>query len=352
MLLIHLPSPRPWLIVAGALSIAFPPSAGAQTSNGPPRFVCSGTERYEGPNCPGATSSSGKAGAAGPAAVRPPNPAERAAEIERARNKLAQQNQATAAARARQAAAAEEQRRTESARQAEFLRERDATARGLKGLGTELDLRDAVRDTPSSGSGSTLIRPSQRRALQQAVCALSALTDSLGATGSTSTLSESIGQASSIMDGSTAQQKPCGEPPQWDIPPGVDVDLVVARARAIITTAQGMAQAPSTQSQGRPLTADEQRIQAAFRAQKQNEQRLRDQDAPAVAVQERINRVQERKFDPRDPAAIRREQASKDQLQKYMPAIESLKRGEVEQFLNLTDDVDALLGGSGSGKKP
>jgi hypothetical protein len=327
-----------------------PLPAAAQTSlGGGWAFLCSDGKP------PAANGSCQRGGAAGSqAAPSAPavNPAARAAEIEQARSKLAQQNQAAAAARMRQAAAAEEQRRIESARQAEFLRERDATARGLKGVGSELDLRDAVRDTPSAGSRSTLIRPSQRRALQQAVCALSALKSGLGSAAGASTLSESIGQASSIMDGSTAQQTTCGEAPQWDIPPGVDVDLVVARARAITTTAQGMVQAPPPQNQGRPLTPDEQRIQAAYRAQRQNEQRLRDKDAPAVAVQERINRVQERKFDPRDASAIRREQESRVQLQKYVNAIESLERGQVERFLDLTADVDAILGGPAPAKKP
>lgn len=337
-----------------AVCCLMPAAAAAQTSQGGGwAFLCSDGKP------PAANGSCQRGGAAGSqAAPSAPavNAAARAAEIERARIKLAQQNQAAAAARIRQAAAAEEQRRIESARQAEFLRERDATARGLKGVGSELDLRDAVRDTPSSQprSTSTVIRPSQRRALQQAVCALSALKEGLrgeGGTG-TSTLSESIGQASSIIDGSNTQQPTCGEPPQWDIPPGVDVDLVVARARAITTTAQGMVQAPPRQNQSRPLTPDEQRIQAAFRAQKQNEQRLRDRDAPAVAVQERINRVQERKFDPRDANAIRREQESRVQLQKYVNAIESLERGQVDRFLDLTDDVDALLGGHAPAKKP
>lgn len=330
-----------------------PAAATAQTSlGGGWAFVCSDGK------APAANGSCNRGGAAGGSQAAPGAPAVNAAarnaEIERARIKLAQQNRAAADARNRQAAAAEAQRRIESARQAEFLRERDATARGLKGVGSELDLRDAVRDTPSSGSRSTLIRPSQRRALQQAVCALSALKDGLrgeGGTG-TSTLSESIGQASSIMDGSSAQQTTCGEPPQWDIPPGVDVDFVVARARAITTTAQGMVQAPTSQNPGRPLTADEQRIQAAYRAQRQNEQRLRDKDAPAVAVQERINRVQERKFDPRDASAIRREQESRVQLQRYLNAIESLERGQVERFLDLTADVDAILGGPAPAKKP
>lgn len=326
--------------------------AAAQTSiGGGWAFVCSDGKP------PAANGSCSRGGAASgsqtPASNPAVNAAERGAEIERARQKLGTQRQALANSRMREAAETENQRRLDAERQAQFERERDAGIQGLKGVSREIDLRDAVRDTPSSQSTSrsSTIRPAQQAALRQATCALSVLRAALALNESESAVSESrflVGQASVIADGSGQPQVQCGESPQWELPPGVDVQVVVARARAITTRAQGLLQTPEPERPARPLTADEQRIQAAFRAQQANEQRLRDQDAPVVAAQERINSVQQRKYDPRDAAAIRQEQQSKAELRTYVNAIQKLEQGKVAEFLDMSAGagVDAILSNS------
>lgn len=343
MVFISPPSLRVRGAVAAAVLIAAPTAGDAQTSNGPPRFVCSGTERYEGPNCPGATAS-GKAPPGAPT-VPPPNPAERAAEIERARQKVKAQARAQANARTREEAEAEERRRIEAERQAQFAREKDAGVSGLKGIPREAGLRDAVRDTPSfqSGERPNFVRPSQRTALRQATCAMTVLTEALRNTEGPEALAQSIGQASFILDGGAAPSGTKCPEPEWDIPPGVNVQAVMDRTRAIATRARELLQAPEPAKPGRALTPDEQRIQAVFAQQMKNEQRYRDKDAPVVAVQEKINRVQERKYDLKDPKVIKREQDTRVELNKYVKPAERLEEGKVEEFIA---EVDAILGGS------
>lgn len=329
----------------------------AQTSTGSGwAFLCAdGKPPAANGSCQRGGAASGSQPASGPPAV---NPAERGAEIARASQKLAAQRQALADSRMRAAAQADNQRRDEAQRQAQFDQERNAGIQGLKGVTREIDLRDAVRDTPSSRSATTSssgLRPSQRTALQQATCALTVLQRALALDESPSALAESrtlIGQASVIADGSGPPPTKCGEPPQWEMPPGVDVQVVVDRARAIATRAQGLLRTQEPERPDRParaMTADEQRIQAAYRAQQDNERRLRDKDAPVVAAQERINRVQQRKYDPRNAEAIARTQQEKAQL---TTAISALQQGKVAEFLDLTADVDAELSAPAPPKKP
>lgn len=344
----HLP-----LVSIAALCCVTAAPAVAQTSTGSGwAFLCSDGQP---PAANGSCRRGGAGGGSQPASTNPAaNPAERNAEIERARQKLGLQRRAQADSRMRQAAEAANQRRIEGERQAQFQRERNASVQGLKGVSRDIGLRDAVRDTPPSRpiSPSSALRPSQRMALQQAACGLGVLRDALESAESASDLASALGQASFIMDGSRPPAKKCAEPPQWEIPPGTDVELVVARARAITTRAQGLLQAPEPDRPGRPLTADERRIQAAFRAQRENEQRYRDRDAPVIQAQERINRVQKRKFDPRDANAIAREQRTKAELRPYVNAIEKLEQGKIEEFLDLTAGVDGILSGSAAPNKP
>ncbi len=349
--------PRSYLgfVSIAAVCCLTPVPAAAQTSvGGGWAFLCSDGKP------PAANGSCNRGGAAGGSQSAPSNPAvsaaARNAEIERARQKLAAQRQALANSRMAQAAQAENQRRTEAERQAQFARERDASIGGLKGVSREIGLRDAVRDRPSSRSPVTSsgLRPSQRTALRQAACGLSVLKDALDGTGNGSDLASALGQASFIMDGSRPPAKNCTEPPQWEMPPGVDVQVVVDRARAIATRAQGLAQTPEPDRPARALTADEQRIQAAYRAQQENQRRLRDKDAPVIAAQERINSVQQRKYDTRDANAIAREQQSKAELRTYVNAIQKLQEGKVGEFLDMSAgaDVDAILSNSSTPGKP
>lgn len=330
----------------------------AQTSTGSGwAFLCSdGKPPAANGSCQRGGASSGSQPAASNAAA---NAAARSAEIEQARRKLETQRQAQANSRLRQAAQAESRRRSEGARQAQFEQEKNAGIQSLKGVSREFGLRDAVRDTPSprSTSASSGLRPSQRTALRQAACGLTVLRDALGNSEGTSDLASALGQASSIMDGSRPPPTNCAEAPQWEMPPGVDVQVVVNRARAITARAQGLVQAQEPDRPDRParaLTADEQRIQAAYRAQQDNERRLRDKDAPLVAAQERINRVQQRKYDPRDGNAVAREQQSKAELRTYVNAIQRLGEGKVGDFLDMTAgaEVDAILSDSAAPKKP
>jgi len=343
-------------IVAFCWTTAVP--AAAQTSTGSGwAFLCSDGKP---PAANGSCQRGRAVGGSQPASSNPAaNAAERSAEIERARQKLGTQRQALGNSRMRQAADAENQRRSDAERQTQFQRERDANAGSLKGVSREIGLRDAVRDTPpvrSTGTSSAL-RPSERRALAQAACGLSVLSAALRASEGTTDLTSALGQASFIMDGSRPPPERCPEPPQWQMPPGVDVQDVVDRARTITTRAQGLARAPEAERPTRParvLTADEQRIQAAYRAQQDNARRLRDKDAPVIAAQESINTVQQRKYDPRDANAIAREQQSKAELRTYVNAIQKLQEGKVAEFLDMSAraDVDALLNGTAQPKKP
>lgn len=346
----HLP-----LVAIVAFCWTIPVPAPAQTSTGSGwAFLCSDGKP------PAANGSCQRGGAAAGSQASPSAPAvnaaARSAEIERARQKLAAQRQALANSRTTQAAQAEDQRRTAAERQSQFERERDANAGSLKGVSREIGLRDAVRDTPPVRSTSTSsgLRPSQRTALRQAACGLGVLRDALDNTANPSDLAAALGQASFIMDGSRAPDRKCAEPPQWQMPPGVDVQDVVERARAIATRAQGLVQTSQPDRPTRVLTADEQRIQAAYRAQQDNDRRLRDKDAPVVAAQERINRVQQRKYDPRDANAIAREQQSKAEMRTYVNAIQKLQEGKVAEFLDMSAgaDVDAILSNSSTPKRP
>lgn len=332
-----------------------PAPAAAQTSlGGGWAFLCSDGKP------PAANGSCRRGGAASGSQAAPSAPAvnaaARSAEIERARQKLAAQRQALANSRTRQAAQADNRRRADAERQAQFERERDANTAGLKGVSREIGLRDAVRDAPSprSTSPSSGLRPSQRTALRQAACGLGILRNALANAESASDLTAALRQASFIMDGSRPPDQKCAEPPQWQMPPGVDVQVVVDRARAITTRAQGLVQPQQPARPTRVLTADEQRIQAAYRAQQDNERRLRERDAPVVTAQERINRVQQRKYDPRDANAIAREHQSKAELRTYVNAIQKLQEGKVAEFLDMSAgaDVDAILSGTAQPKRP
>ena len=338
-----------------AACLLTPNPAVAQTSTGSGwAFLCSdGKPPAANGSCKRGGAASGSQAAPSAPAV---NAAARSAEIERARQKLAAQRQALANSRMRQAVQADNQRRTEAERRAQFERERDANTAGLKGVSREIGLRDAVRDAPPSRSTSpsSRLRPSQRTALRQAACGLGILRNALANAESGSDLTAALGQASSIMDGASPPDQRCADPPQWQMPPGVDVQVVVDRARAITTRAQGLVQTQQPDRPTRVLTADEQRIQAAYRAQQDNERRLRERDAPVVTAQERINRVQQRKYDPRDGNAIAREQQSKAELRTYVNAIQKLQEGKVAEFLDMSAgaDVDAILSNASTPTKP
>lgn len=279
-----------------------------------------------------------------------------------------------AARRAQEAAAeAERQRQAEADRiererlaeekrkNDEFIRNRDATARTLRGgIGTTASPNDGgLRGSSVVDTGLRELRASDRgggdlqgpqAAWKQLHCA-EALSGYAFAAVSKQTpdYQESsflLGQASKAMAGEQLSVD-CGKAPPMPGGRAVNWDKIrqtqqrmIERATTLSERIRAGQQARARYEPARALTPDEQRIQEVFRQQQENQARIAQRDAPVIAAQDAINRRQERRYDPKDAAAIREEQKAKAELDKYVDASKKLESGDPSAMLNLGIPVD------------
>jgi hypothetical protein len=272
------------------------------------------------------------------------------------------------AARVERERVAEENRKKEkAARDAAFLRDRDAAAAslrgstgtsvtpagtalkgsstlepGLRGTGRDLGLLDRPKETLRDLSGP-------QAAWKQLHCAAYISGSALAALGKDpQEFSYLAGQASKALAGEQLGVE-CGAAPPMPALRGAAADWdrlrqtqqrMIDRAVTLSERIQAGQQARAkyetpAPEPARALTPDEQRIQDAYRKQKENEARIAKRDAPAIAAQEAINRGAGVKYNPKDAAAILAEQKAKAELDKYVDAAKKLENGDPSAMLNL-----------------
>jgi hypothetical protein len=344
-----------------ALCCATPVTASAQTKTGEGwAFTCKdGSAPDRNGSCRRSNAAAGNARAA-EIARRKAEEAAFAARMAEGQRKLEARRKAYADSvkRAEADKAAEQQRQAE--KQAEFNRERDAGLEELKTTArSELDLKDAVRDAPSSelktaGGSSGVGRAGSTSAQQQArraVCAMDVIAAAvrhLEEAGSKE-LQFLSHQASAVIDGRKTEVQ-C-KPKQ--LPPDVDVEKLLAKQKLLIQymqtrVAAGEPEARPTQP-ARELTADEKRIQEAYQQQKKNEQETANKDAGPIAVQRAINEKNAQKYDLKDAQAIKREQDAKLQ---FKHAVEVLKAGDMKKLVDTPlESLEAIFAESAATKK-
>lgn len=272
------------------------------------------------------------------------------------------QEAAAAAERQRQAEAeriererlAEEKRKND-----EFIRNRDATARTLRGgIGTSASPNDGgLRGSSTVDTGLRELRVGDRgggdlqgpqAAWKQLHCAAALSGYAFAAVSKqTPDYQESsflLGQASKAMAGEPLNVE-CGKAPPLPGGRAADWDKLrqtqqrmIERAATLSERIQAGQQARARYEPAAPartLTPDEQRIQDVYRQQQANQARIAQRDAPVIAAQDAINRAQERRYNPQDAAAIREEQKAKAELDKYVDASKKLENGDPSAMLNL-----------------
>lgn len=241
---------------------------------------------------------------------------------------------AAAAAAEREAAAAAEADRIERERlaeekrkkDAEFIRNRNRTASTLKGsIGTSVSPSDGrLRGSSSVDTGLRVLGsaapiPGPQGAWKQLHCAAALSGYAFAALSKpTPDYQESsylAGQASKAMAGESLSVD-CGTAPPMPNLRGNAADWDRLRQ-----TQQRMIERVTTLSQT---------IRAGQQARAKYEPA-----APVIAAQNAINRGQERKYDPKDAAAIREEQKAKAELEKYVDATKKLQAGDPSAMLDL-----------------
>lgn len=267
------------------------------------------------------------------------------------------------------------EKRKKEEQDAEFIRERDATASTLRG--TAIGARASPNDGGLIGSGTVdtglrelrsgdrVARDQQgpQAAWKQLHCAaalsgyaFAALNKAMPGKPTENfqhpdyqEFSYLAGQASKAMAGEALGVE-CGKaPPMPDLRGNAaDWDRIrqnqrrmLERASKLVERVQAGQQARAKYEPARTLTPDEQRIQEAYRQQQANQARIAQRDAPVIAAQIAINRSQERKYDAEDAAAIREEQKAKAEIDKYVDASKKLESGDATAMLNLGISDDA-----------
>jgi hypothetical protein len=254
---------------------------------------------------------------------------------------------------------AEEKRKND-----EFIRDRDATASTLRGtsIGTRASPNDGgLRGSSTVNTGLRELRVGDRgvrdlqgpqAAWKQLHCAAAISGYAFAALSKpTPDYQESsflAGQASKALAGEPLGVE-CGKaPPMPDLRArAADWDRLrqtqqrmIERATTLSERIQAGQQARARYEPARVLTPDEQRIQDVYRQQQENQARIAQRDAPVIAAQDAINRRQERRYDPKDAAAIREEQKAKAELDKYVDASKKLENGDPSAMLNLGIPVE------------
>lgn len=294
--------------------------------------------------------------------------------IDKAQKQKAEDDAARQAAMEAEAKAAQRAQEAERARQEEAERERVAEEERLKkeqdakfiSERNNTSLKGSISATPGlRGSGvpelGLLGRPAEtvrdlsgpQAAWKQLHCAAYIAGSALAAIGKDpQEFSYLAGQASSALAGEQLGVD-CGKAPPMPDPRGVAVDWdrlrqtqqrMIERAVTLAERIQAGQQARAKYETAAPeptraLTPDEQRIQDAYRKQKENEARLAKGDAPVIAAQKAINRGQEPKYDLKDAAIIREEQKAKAELDKYVDAIKKLEGGDPSAVLGFGVDL-------------
>ena len=65
---------------------------------------------------------------------------------------------------------------------------------------------------------------------------------------------------------------------------------------------------------------------------------------PVIEAQDKINERQGEKYDLKDAEKIKRQQDARNELKKYTDAIGLLKQGQVQKFIDATEDLNKILG--------
>jgi len=255
----------------------------------------------------------------------------------------------------RERLAGEQREKDKAAREAAFIRDRDAAAgtlrgsagvtlRGgnataepaLRGSASGPDLRDAVADT-RAGQGS--VSPAQARAWQQLNCAAFIMRHALAGVidgGDYRNLRDLAGEASKVADGGRPSVQ-CNPAPPFPRGSGTAPDM--EKLKQVQTQMIDQAQSIGSRMEqreaaltdpARKAMKDVQAAAPAAGAKPETEiERLR-------RVQLALNRVNETKLDGKTTTAIQQQEKDRAEMTKLLLVAEKIEKGNVDVVYNMT----------------